>query len=340
MTILRVHKKQNNFVILDKTCLTDEKLSWGAKGLHAFLISMPDDWSVQVSHLQKCSTNGRDAVRGFLSELQKAGYIKRSAKRDDDSGRFGGFEYLVLETPESDLETKSPATGNPSSVEKAQLPPATENPATGNPAPVNPPLINNNIINNKKLNNKTAAKQTEQEIRQVEKNAAAVSFSPINQNQNKTNQIQLLSKDDALIADKLTLSQHKRINALVNSLNISEKETLKKEIEFCLLNQKHFTACGADFSKKLNAIRNVILRGDWQTPAGMISKPKKGEVSQTSDLKDDLRVAYAELAHFKRMQENLSDSSVANFEPIISQVKNKIKDIENNLAQIETLQTA
>ena len=69
MAILRVYKKQNNFVILDKTCLHDEKLSWAAKGLHAYLISMPDDWSVRVSHLVYQATNGRDSVKGVLAEL-------------------------------------------------------------------------------------------------------------------------------------------------------------------------------------------------------------------------------------------------------------------------------
>ena len=94
MAVLRIHKKQQNFVILDKTCLNDVTLSWGAKGLHAYLMSLPDDWQVRVSDLRLRSTNGRDAVRGLLNELEQVGYIERSISRNEVSGRFGGVEYL------------------------------------------------------------------------------------------------------------------------------------------------------------------------------------------------------------------------------------------------------
>ena len=344
MTILRVRKKQNNFVILDKTCLTDEKLSWGAKGLHAFLISMPDDWSVRVSHLQQQATNGRDSVRGLLAELQNAGYIQKSHKRDQLSGRFDCAEYLVLESPEKIHMQENTVTENPSAVENPGNPTGWENPSTDNPSTENTTLINNNIINNKKLNNKTAANNMFlEEGGNIQENAAAVSFSPINQNQKKTNQIQLLSKDDALITDKLTLSQHERIDALLETLNVSEKEVLKKEIEFSLLNNKHFTVCGNDFSRKLNAIRGVILRGDWQTPAGMIESPDKPENSAKIEinlLQIELNKAHADLHHFKKLQSALPKEQGTLFDITILQVKNKISEIEKKMADVSVLETA
>lgn len=79
MAVLRIHKKQQNFLILDKTCLNEDSLSWGAKGLHAYLMSLPDDWKVQVSDLRKRATNGRDAVRALLCELEQSGYLKNLA---------------------------------------------------------------------------------------------------------------------------------------------------------------------------------------------------------------------------------------------------------------------
>ena len=345
MAILRIHKKQNNFVVLDKTCLNDEKLSWGAKGLHAFLISMPDDWSVQVSHLQKRSTNGRDAVRGFLSELQKVGYIKRSSKRDDDNGRFGGLEYLVLEVPEPEFKEYSPETDNPSSVKNTQSSPETGNPATGNPAPENPALINNNKINNKKLNNKTAANNLIKEdgLQQQEKAAAVIfSKSPVTNNLSyRANDS--LTHEDVLIGGKLTAYQKQRVSILVNNLNISQKQELAEEIEFCLLNNKHFSACKNDFSRKLNAIRQVIIRGDWQKPAGMISdeaKLNKPDISIESRLRLELKQAHAELVHFKKLKIAVSEDKRSDFELIIKQVNSKIKNIEDRLVQSGNLKTA
>lgn len=285
MSVLRIRKKQNNFVILDKTCLNDEKLSWAAKGLHAYLMSLPDNWKVRVSDLKERAKNGRDAVRGLLFELEQAGYIQKSTCRDDASGRFGGIEYLVLVIPTPKEQANMSEPENPSTVKNEQKRPGPENPfpvnpATGNPTPVKPTLININRINNKKLNNKTAAINTihlKTINTSIQPDAAVLSpqtirqeLKPVTKTHQLDNPVRLLSQEDALIGSRLTPSQKQRITTLVNSLNVSQKEALRDEIEFCLLNQKQFTVCGNDFSRKLNAIRRVVLRGDWQTPVGMM----------------------------------------------------------------------
>jgi hypothetical protein len=328
MAVLRIHKKQQNFVILDKTCLNDQTLSWGAKGLHAYLISLPDDWKVQVSDLQKRARNGRDAVRGLLSELEQAGYIQKATCRDDVSGRFGGVEYLVLEIPEPEK-------------------PSLVNPETGNPLPENPTLININKISNKELNNKTAAASHSTSIKtlnakiQSEKAAAVVSsqadrheLMSVGKTYQGNNPIDFLSQEDALIDSQLTQPQKDRVRMLVKSLSVSQKDVLIEEIEFCLLNPKHFTACGKDFSRKLNAIRGVILRGGWQTPAGMIQERSTVQNSNNlavRQLENELREAQAEAVHFKRLLTTAKEHTRAHFETIIYQAQNKIHDLEERI---------
>lgn len=155
MAVLRIHKKQQNFVILDKTCLNDKMLSWAAKGLHSYLLSLPDDWRVQVSDLQERSRNGRDAVRALLNELEQAGYIQKASCRDEVSGRFGGMEYLVLEVPESKKKDLTPSPEKASSVNQVHKNPAPGNPSPVVPAPEKPILLNNkynNIYNNNNTN--------------------------------------------------------------------------------------------------------------------------------------------------------------------------------------------
>lgn len=340
MAVLRIHKKQQNFVILDKTCLNDESLSWGAKGLHAYLISLPDNWKVRVSDLKERARNGRDAVRGLLCELEQAGYIQKSTCRDDVNGRFGGVEYLVLEIPETKNQEGNPEAENPSLV----------SPAPGNPLPVNPTLMNINRINNKKLNNKTATANRSLPVKalsakiQSEK-AAAVVFSQavrhevmsVEKTDKGNNHIDFLSQEDALIGSQLTQPQKQRVRILVKSLNISQKEVLIDEIEFCLLNPKHFTACGKDFSKKLNAIRGVILRGDWQTPAGMIQELSTEQNSHdlaVRQLENELREVQAEAIHFKRLLTTAKEHTRVHFETIIYQAQNKIHDIEGRIREL------
>ena len=56
MAIIRVIKdKSNPYVMLNKTCLRDEKLSWKAKGLHSYLLSLPDDWQIYIEDLNNIS---------------------------------------------------------------------------------------------------------------------------------------------------------------------------------------------------------------------------------------------------------------------------------------------
>jgi len=49
MAIFRVHKE--NYVMLDKGFLNDTRLSWKAKGLLAYMLSLPNDWSFCISNL-------------------------------------------------------------------------------------------------------------------------------------------------------------------------------------------------------------------------------------------------------------------------------------------------
>ena len=60
--VIRVRKRPNNFVMIDKTFLEDERLSFKAKGILAYLLSKPDNWKVIVGNLVKYSNDGKSAV--------------------------------------------------------------------------------------------------------------------------------------------------------------------------------------------------------------------------------------------------------------------------------------
>lgn len=78
------------------------------------LLSLPDNWSVNVAWICSQSCNaGRDKVTRILKELQKSGYmVKRLAK--DAHGRITGTDWDVHPEPTAvQLETR--ATGKPSS---------------------------------------------------------------------------------------------------------------------------------------------------------------------------------------------------------------------------------
>lgn len=97
MMIYRVVKKQN-FVVLDKAFLNDGQLSWKAKGLLAYMLSLPDDWHFRLADLATRSKCGREATASILAELIEAGYLQKVQKRAKD-GKFGKVEFSCMKLP-------------------------------------------------------------------------------------------------------------------------------------------------------------------------------------------------------------------------------------------------
>lgn len=101
MAIYRTKKdKENPYVMLNKFFLNDQRLSFKAKGLLAYLLSKPNDWVVMEKELVKASKDSRDSVRSGIKELIETGYIVRDQSRGT-KGQFGHVEYDVYELPKA-----------------------------------------------------------------------------------------------------------------------------------------------------------------------------------------------------------------------------------------------
>ena len=99
--VIRVQKRPNNFVMLDKTFLEDDRLSFKAKGILAYLLSKPDNWKVIVGNLVKYSKDGKSAVYAGLKELKECGYYVKTPIRSEDGRRISRWESTVYEMPDS-----------------------------------------------------------------------------------------------------------------------------------------------------------------------------------------------------------------------------------------------
>lgn len=136
MLIRAVHDKNNPYFQMRRATAQDDRLTWNARGVMAYLFSKPDTWTLSLADLLKQTTNsrnplGRDGVRAVLAELETLGYLHRFQERNQN-GVLGDWVSHIYETPR-------PVTPNPSPV--ADKPePVTAQPATAQPATANPPL--------------------------------------------------------------------------------------------------------------------------------------------------------------------------------------------------------
>lgn len=100
MSVFRIEKdKDNPYVMLNKSFLNDENLSWKAKGLLSYILSLPDDWQIYETELTTHSRDKRDSTRSAVKELISNGYIVKGERFRDEKGHLKGNEYTVFETP-------------------------------------------------------------------------------------------------------------------------------------------------------------------------------------------------------------------------------------------------
>lgn len=136
MSIIRVSKsKDNPYVQVDKRAIQDDRLSWKAKGILSYLLSLPDDWEIYVRELITHAPDGVASLRSGMKELEDSGYLVKSLEHDK-SGKFEGYDYTVIENP---TVLRKSLNGEQPYGEK----PYTEKPYTENHT-----LLINNLTNN------------------------------------------------------------------------------------------------------------------------------------------------------------------------------------------------
>jgi helix-turn-helix protein len=114
----------NNFTLIPNVVLRDQRLSWKARGLMAYLLSHLDGWQADAETLAQQGPDGRTTILSALKELQTAGYIERR-KHQVERGRWT-TELVIHDIPAEDgpepyepqnrTERPRPTSGSPTSV--------------------------------------------------------------------------------------------------------------------------------------------------------------------------------------------------------------------------------
>lgn len=96
-----VHNKDNPYFQLNRYSVNDDRLSFKAVGILAYLLSKPDNWKIQEDDLVKRHTDGATSVHTGLKELKDLGYIVSRPVRDENSGKITGWESHIFEQPQT-----------------------------------------------------------------------------------------------------------------------------------------------------------------------------------------------------------------------------------------------
>ena len=93
-----------------------ERGSFKATGLWAFLAKLPDNWEFSVRGISAVRTEGIDAIRVAVKELEELGYLRRERMRSE-GGKLGAGDWVI---------SKSPMLEKPTQVKPTQVNPTQQ----------------------------------------------------------------------------------------------------------------------------------------------------------------------------------------------------------------------
>ncbi|WP_432199261.1 DNA-binding protein [Anoxybacillus gonensis] len=178
MGVIRI-QKNSNYVVMSKVGLHDDRLSWKAKGLLAYMLSMPNDWTFYNDELMKHSPDGSSTFKAAMNELKEYGYVVRR-KMKDKKGKFIGWETVVYEQPIEDECRK--VENRPSENRPSENRPSENRPSKNDPL-LNNKELNNNLLSNKEINDDDIGNDHTQSFqlianRYIQRRGKGLSLSP------------------------------------------------------------------------------------------------------------------------------------------------------------------
>lgn len=219
-TIFIRSSKRHNYSIIDNTCLRDPNLSWKAKGLFAYLLSLPDDWQIYQKDLVNRATDGDTSLRSGIIELEKAGYLRRERQRNE-FGQVKGMVYHIIENP-NQQEYLTNTTSEP----------RLENPIQENPNQENLNQENLNQENHILVN--TNKPSTKEENTNIKEGGRAPAL------ETKTNSISLAKAKQNTLLDKKEIKKQKKAREIVKMKDMILAFTTNQEVRKALTDYFNF----------------------------------------------------------------------------------------------------
>jgi hypothetical protein len=143
-TIYRVACRHKPYAQLGNAMIRDNRLSFEARGVLAYILSFPTNWQFGQDWLCKKTGLGRDRSYRIVKELCTYGYCLRQQPRRED-GTHGPYEYVFTDepgaiegAPNDDTQDVGGGPSGGSVKPQENAPPLPEKPEAAEPDPVQP----------------------------------------------------------------------------------------------------------------------------------------------------------------------------------------------------------
>jgi len=175
-------EKVSDYAVIAKHHLKNKALSYKAKGLLTFMLSVPPEWDWSMAGLSTLASDGIDGVRSGIRELEKHGYLSRRRIREA-SGKLGDIEYTIHEIPQS------PQSSDPNQLPGGPMSSLSSNPTPTSDSPtLEEPMLAKPILENPTLVKPTQDLPTQENPMERSNNQSSIDGLSINGLNNKTNQ--------------------------------------------------------------------------------------------------------------------------------------------------------
>jgi hypothetical protein len=106
MVTIKKFRGDRLYAKISNQLLQNNKLSLKARGLMAFILSLPDSWEIHAEFLHESASeqDGRHAVTGAMQELKSFGYLSLRVIRDQRTNKITGSEWTAFDDPAENRE--------------------------------------------------------------------------------------------------------------------------------------------------------------------------------------------------------------------------------------------
>jgi hypothetical protein len=240
------HDKKNPYVMISREMAQDPSISPKAKGVLLYILSLPNDWKIYHSQLQKGLNVGEECLNSALEELIKEGYADRT--REKINGMFQPYRYIIREFKKC-------------SPDRVFRP--------GSSGPENPVLQSKEAINTKETTTKqavAASSISEKVLRYVEKDESILNKPKVYECLKEVNiperdKLEITSRyDEECVKNAIVFATHPKVpirTTLVQTIKWACSN--KPQIPSNSISQKEDNK---DYAQKYDGIKSSTVRID------------------------------------------------------------------------------